>query len=99
MERPKRQKDKKIRVNITIDESVFLEIGNYVDNLSGYINSILKKFISNRKELEKDKKITDEIGSHKDLLSKKTPNSSIRLTKDEIEAFNHQAAEEGFKWW
>lgn len=102
MIRPKREKDKKYRVNITLDERVILEIGNYIDNLSGYINAVLKKYIANRKELEKAKNTTKENDTHNNLLCKNNKKSSIpsiRLTKEEIEAFDQEAQEEGFKWW
>ena len=68
MERQKRPKDKKIRVNITLSESVYNEYGLYIDNLSAFINKTLKNYISRAKELENSQKATNQIDSHNDLL-------------------------------
>lgn len=68
MERQKRPRDKKIRVNITISESVYNEYGLYIDNLSGFINKTLKNYISRAKELENSQKATNEIGTDNNRL-------------------------------
>ena len=60
MKRPKIKKIKKVRVNITLDEELFIKSGAYIENLSGFFNKCLK----NQIEREEQK----EIGSPKDTL-------------------------------
>lgn len=46
---------KKIRTNITLDEDLFEKLDLYIDNLSGFINKVLKNYVEYcEKELEKD---------------------------------------------
>ena len=52
MKRLKKEKGKKVRTTITLDEDVLLEVGLYVDNLSGYINACLKNAIASGKKKE-----------------------------------------------
>lgn len=60
MKRPKIKKIKKVRVNITLDEDLFIRSGAYIENLSGFFNKCLK----NQIEREEQK----QFGSDKDML-------------------------------
>lgn len=45
MERLKKEKVKKVRVLITIDEELYIKYGLYIDNLSAYLNSCIRNKI------------------------------------------------------
>ena len=60
MIRRKKQKVKKIRTCISIDEDILEEIGLYVDNLSAYINKCLKLKLESEKAKEQKKEDTGE---------------------------------------
>lgn len=57
---------KKVRVNITLTEDIFLESKKYINNLSSYLNRCLSQAIASYKKKEKggikneDKKYEDE---------------------------------------
>lgn len=96
MERQKRPKDKKIRVNITLSESVYNEYGLYIENLSAFINKTLKNYISRCKELENSQKATNEMDTHNNLLCYKNKKSTYANN-------NASTCEEPIdievKWW
>lgn len=59
MERFKQPREKKVRVNISIDESVYMEYGLYIDNLSAFLNKTLKNYIKNAKEQQNNNNESD----------------------------------------
>lgn len=73
MKRPKIKKIKKVRVNITLDEELFIKSGAYIENLSGFFNKCLK----NQIEREEQK----EIGSPKDMLCYNQTNKNPTFDK------------------
>lgn len=50
MKRLKREKSKKVRVNITIDEELYVKYGLYIDSLSAYLNQCLKNKIESEEQ-------------------------------------------------
>lgn len=50
MERLKREKPKKARVLITIDEELYVKYGLYIDNLSSYLNQCLRNKIESEEQ-------------------------------------------------
>ena len=62
LQRLKREKEKKVRVNVTIDESIYIKYGLYIDNLSSFLNQSLKNYIK-LKESE-----LQDLDSEKNLL-------------------------------
>lgn len=99
MERQKRPRDKKIRVNITISESVYNEYGLYIDNLSAFINKTLKNYISRAKELENSQKATNEVGTDNNLLCYKSKKSSYANQLNTRANEDSQPLNDEFKWW
>ena len=81
MKRPKREKSPKVRVCITMEESVFIESGQYIDNLSGFINKTIKNYVSNCKELENSQKATNEVGTDNNLLCYNDKENKKRLNQ------------------
>ena len=56
----------KKRINISIDYNLYLESKKYIDNLSSYFNSCLKRGIeSNKRNNKLSKKINDNIERNK----------------------------------
>lgn len=44
----------KKRYNITLDSSTYEEFKQYVDNVSGFLNSVIKRYVSFQKSKEKE---------------------------------------------
>lgn len=59
MRRMKKVKEKKVRVNITLDESVYIEYGLFIDNLSSFLNTTLKNYINRAKSLQEKQSDSD----------------------------------------
>ena len=55
MKRPT-SKSKKTRVNITLDEKLFIDSGKYISNLSAFFNSCLRNYVvkAQQEELKKE---------------------------------------------
>lgn len=45
----------KKRYNITLDASIFEEFKLYVDNVSGFFNSVMRRYVAYQKNQEKEK--------------------------------------------
>lgn len=78
---------KKVRVNITIDENVFLESGKYINNLSGYINAMLKNHIE-RQKLKEVNTSDDNIRYVKENKNKKS-----------IDIIDTEPIDLNYQWW
>lgn len=78
---------KKVRVNITIDENVFLESGKYINNLSGYINAMLKNHIE-RQKLKEVNTSDDNIRYVKSDKNKKP-----------IDIVDTEPIDLNYQWW
>ena len=57
MKRLKKEKIKKIRTTITLDEDLFIESGLYIENLSGYLNECLKRAVESAKKKEEQERL------------------------------------------
>ena len=51
----------KKRYNITLDASTYEEFKQYVDNVSGFLNSVIKRYVSFQKNKEKEEKNKEAI--------------------------------------
>lgn len=56
----------KKRYNITLDASTFEEFKQYVDNVSGFFNSVMRRYVSYQKNQEKEK-VYDHIKTIADV--------------------------------
>lgn len=83
MERFKQPREKKVRVNISIDESVYIEYGLYIDNLSAFLNKTLKNYIKNAKELRNNNNESDSTRYVKKEKSRE-------ISQDLLDALNVQ---------
>lgn len=45
----------KKRYNITLDASTYEEFKQYVDNVSGFFNSVMRRYVAYQKNQEKEK--------------------------------------------
>lgn len=63
MERMKKIKEKKVRVNITLDESIYIKYGLYIDNLSSFLNQTLKNYLE-----KKEKELYSSVESDNNRL-------------------------------
>lgn len=95
MKRPKREKSPKVRVCITMEESVFIESGQYIDNLSGFINKTIKNYVFRCKELENSQKATNENDTLNNLLYYKNKKSTYANNN----ASTYEPLDESVKWW
>ena len=96
MKRPKREKSPKVRVCITMEESVFIESGQYIDNLSGFINKTIKNYVSRCKELENSQKATNEIDTHNNLLCYRNKKSTYANNNAST---YEEPLDDNVKWW
>lgn len=60
MKRPT-NKSKKTRVNITLDEELFIESGKYISNLSAFFNACLRNHVTRAQYEEMKSESTDNI--------------------------------------
>lgn len=91
MKRPVKRTNK-VRVNITIDEDIFILSGEYIQNLSGFINKTLKNYIEIQKLKEFQKQNDDNIRYVKKESNMLTKQKKIDYVEDE-------PIDENFKWW
>ena len=56
----------KKRYNITLDASTYEEFKQYVDNVSGFFNSVMRRYVSYQKNQEKEK-VYDHIKTIADV--------------------------------
>lgn len=54
-------KSKKTRVNITLDEELFIESGKYISNLSAFFNACLRNHVTRAQYEEMKSENTDNI--------------------------------------
>lgn len=86
MERFKQPREKKVRVNISIDESVYIEYGLYIENLSAFLNKTLKNYIKNAKE-QRDKDNETDNTRYVNYVKKE---KSREISQDLLDALNAQ---------
>ena len=51
----------KKRYNITLDAATYEEFKQYVDNVSGFLNSVIKRYVSFQKNKEKEEENKEAI--------------------------------------
>ena len=51
----------KKRYNITLDASTYEKFKQYVDNVSGFLNSVIKRYVSFQKNKEKEEENKEAI--------------------------------------
>lgn len=86
MERFKQPREKKVRVNISIDESVYIEYGLYIDNLSAFLNKTLKNYIKNAKEQRNNNNESDSTR----YVNYAKKEKSREISQDLLDALNAQ---------
>ena len=86
--RRKLEKPKKVRVNICLDKDVYEESGEFIYNLSAFVNKCIKKQI----ELEKSK-FEKEIATYNDRYVQK-----VRKEKTFAESCSERL-DPSTKWW
>ena len=59
----------KKRYNITLDESTYEEFKQYVDNVSGFLNSVIRRYVS----FQKHKQDSEANDKSKKLIALKPP--------------------------